>query len=662
MEKAAGAGNEEEEEEICRRKYGKWRCKNASADNELHYCQKRYNLRAKKTTREAPGSGPIEDETREWRRSRKKVMEEEDDDDTYDTIVGGASSKIEAKRKKIESTSEELKSSTEISEPVLEWENLDHYKTERFQVSVELELAKKELELAKTNLELEKKNAASDEDATEYWRNKCSDLDIVVLALEIEYLIMRYEETRESKRSRKKNVTEEKDDGSVNDTCDFSSVDLSQAPLRKTDKEGGSANVVTKTKLPPDGQRCCISSRGWRCKNFRMGHGAAADDDRVPKTNHCEKHYSYFANYNQMLRNKTQMMKKKPPPVGERCCQTGGGGWRCKNFRMGHDAASDDDTVPNTRYCEKHYKHQSREYKQKMQFKIVEIRGSKRRRKKVAEEMEKNKLLPPDEQRCCLTNGSTWRCKKARMCHAAVDDETFPKTIYCEKHHNLRAKYYENLKEEEEEMEKKLPPDEHGCSQTNGSTLRCRNFRKRSWGRESAYCSATGPRKCRGSKRRRKVTEEDDRTLDITEADTIKKRSGDGEAAGCSATGPTEYRGLKWRRKKVTEEDNRSFDVTGSMQPATSDDDTSVTISEGRTGNIRRKRKNVGRAEDDQFVDDTLGEFEGFDGYVDSENSVGDLMDMLGMENWNWNNDKMKWNSEADMLSCFEEDPVLSYL
>ncbi|KAI3898520.1 hypothetical protein MKX03_000263 [Papaver bracteatum] len=57
-------------------------------------------------------------------------------------------------------------------------------------------------------------------------------------------------------------------------------------------------------------------------------------------------------------------------------------------------------------------------------------------------------------------------------------------------------------------------------------------------------------------------------------------------------------------------------------------------------------------AEDDWFINDTHGE--------DSENSVGELMDMLGMENWNWNNYEMKWKSEADMLSCFEEDPVLA--
>ncbi|KAI3898521.1 hypothetical protein MKX03_000264, partial [Papaver bracteatum] len=39
--KAAGPSSEEEED-ICSKKVNQWRCKNASADNELHYCQKHF--------------------------------------------------------------------------------------------------------------------------------------------------------------------------------------------------------------------------------------------------------------------------------------------------------------------------------------------------------------------------------------------------------------------------------------------------------------------------------------------------------------------------------------------------------------------------------------------------------------------------------------------
>lgn len=60
---------------------------------------------------------------------------------------------------------------------------------------MELDLAEKEIEIVKMKLELEKKTAVRDEDATEFWRNKCSDLETLVLALEIEYLTMSYEDS-----------------------------------------------------------------------------------------------------------------------------------------------------------------------------------------------------------------------------------------------------------------------------------------------------------------------------------------------------------------------------------------------------------------------------------------------------------------------------------
>ncbi|KAI3897581.1 hypothetical protein MKX03_020840, partial [Papaver bracteatum] len=39
--------------------------------------------------------------------------------------------------------------------------------------------------------------------------------------------------------------------------------------------------------------------------------------------------------------------KKQLPPDEHRCGKTDGMGWRCKNFR--------NETVPKTKYCEKHY-------------------------------------------------------------------------------------------------------------------------------------------------------------------------------------------------------------------------------------------------------------------------------------------------------------------
>ncbi|KAI3848010.1 hypothetical protein MKX03_001122, partial [Papaver bracteatum] len=55
---------------------------------------------------------------------------------------------------------------------------------------------------------------------------------------------------------------------------------------------------MKKNKLLPDEQFCCQNDGiKWRCKNLRMGHGAADDDHSVPKTNRCEKHYNYYLNY-----------------------------------------------------------------------------------------------------------------------------------------------------------------------------------------------------------------------------------------------------------------------------------------------------------------------------------------------------------------------------
>ncbi|KAI3860847.1 hypothetical protein MKX03_002463, partial [Papaver bracteatum] len=60
-----------------------------------------------------------------------------------------------------------------------------------------------------------------------------------------------------------------------------------------------------KKQLPQDEHRCTQSDGlGWRCKNFRMNHGAAADDDTLPKTRYCEKHYNYLSKYNKILKEK----------------------------------------------------------------------------------------------------------------------------------------------------------------------------------------------------------------------------------------------------------------------------------------------------------------------------------------------------------------------
>ncbi|KAI3838239.1 hypothetical protein MKX03_025947 [Papaver bracteatum] len=62
------------------------------------------------------------------------------------------------------------------------------------------------------------------------------------------------------------------------------------------------------------------------------------------------------------------------------------------------------------------------------------------------------------------------------------------------------------------------------------------------------------------------------------------------------------------------------------------------------------KKTVVNLVSDSNDGGDSLGKF---------EDSLGHSMDMLTLKNLNKNKDKMKWNSEADMLLSFEEDPEL---
>ncbi|XP_026428017.1 ERC protein 2-like [Papaver somniferum] len=201
-------------------------------------------------------SGQLKSPTgiRETRASKRRRMVSEGDgtsnqpatNDNWESDRRGDSAKIRAKRKKVRRTerSGELKSSTEISELVVELEKMDHCKTKCIELSVELEkkaleleqkelelekikvekkveLEKKDLELEKMEVELEKmkvelvkkkvectklqaelaeaetrRTAARDEDASKYWKNKCSDLESLVMRMEIEYLTMRCEASR----------------------------------------------------------------------------------------------------------------------------------------------------------------------------------------------------------------------------------------------------------------------------------------------------------------------------------------------------------------------------------------------------------------------------------------------------------------------------------
>ncbi|RZC86828.1 hypothetical protein C5167_030176 [Papaver somniferum] len=62
-------------------------------------------------------------------------------------------------------------------------------------------------------------------------------------------------------------------------------------------------------KLLPDEHFCSHTSGIYRCGNFSMSHGAAAEDPSVPKSRFCEKHYNYYSNYYNNLKKKKKLFK-----------------------------------------------------------------------------------------------------------------------------------------------------------------------------------------------------------------------------------------------------------------------------------------------------------------------------------------------------------------
>ncbi|XP_026432650.1 uncharacterized protein LOC113330010 [Papaver somniferum] len=132
-------------------------------------------------------------------------------------------------------------------------------------------------------------------------------------------------------------------------------------------------------KRKADKEQICKFRRGkLRCKNV------SGDNKRQ----FCEKHYKIFTDFlaenpscvtykwaeflpqkqkmefeKKMKEIEEEKKKKKKlnlnlPSDEHRCCLNNGMGWRCKNFRFGHGpngADSHDASIPNTKFCEKHY-------------------------------------------------------------------------------------------------------------------------------------------------------------------------------------------------------------------------------------------------------------------------------------------------------------------
>ncbi|KAI3860855.1 hypothetical protein MKX03_002471 [Papaver bracteatum] len=151
------------------------------------------------------------------------------DNSDSDSITEGGSPEVQTKMKNVE----RIKG---FEEPVVELESVELYKRNCFELSMELEknkveleknrvelennkveLEKMKMELEKSKVELEKKKVectefqgklvevqetrmctAKDENATEFWRKKCSDLESIVQRMENENSTMRCVESRVS--------------------------------------------------------------------------------------------------------------------------------------------------------------------------------------------------------------------------------------------------------------------------------------------------------------------------------------------------------------------------------------------------------------------------------------------------------------------------------
>ncbi|XP_026423794.1 uncharacterized protein LOC113319966 [Papaver somniferum] len=249
-----------DEERCCRNDGVKWRCRNFRINTDTTYCEKHYKYyseqrRNKKKLKMRGGddkgddSGPEIETTDSNCSKRRRLMEEDDmtggipttNDTSADRIVEGGTAKIGTKRKNVqrEKGSREIKSFMKTKKPVVELNSPEQYNNKCSELSEELEkkqvdLEKMELELEKMKLELEKKKvdlekknvviekmkmelekknvegtklrgeleetrktaAAKYDDATDYWKKKCSDLESVVLKMENEKSTMKSVESR----------------------------------------------------------------------------------------------------------------------------------------------------------------------------------------------------------------------------------------------------------------------------------------------------------------------------------------------------------------------------------------------------------------------------------------------------------------------------------
>ncbi|XP_026423407.1 uncharacterized protein LOC113319348 [Papaver somniferum] len=250
------------------------------------------------------------------------------------------------------------------------------------------------------------------------------------------------------------------------------------------------SNEMKKKKLPPDEQICSFISDGgkWRCKNFRMSH------NRVPKSKYCEKHYNYYAKY---YKKRELLKKKKKTSTGDGDQGARSGPiqvtWGSKRRRKMKVTEEEDDDTSDVEGGSANVATKRKnvmEWSGELDFTdfLIEKPSLITSNEMKNEKEIENKKLPPDDQICSfIGDGGKWRCKNFRMSHGAADDPRVPDTKFCEKHYN----YYSSYNKTYYYKKKKRSGDGQGAG----------------------FSIATGPiEETKGSKRREKVTEEGDET------------------------------------------------------------------------------------------------------------------------------------------------------
>ncbi|KAI3847982.1 hypothetical protein MKX03_001094 [Papaver bracteatum] len=396
-------------------------------------------------------------------------------------------------------------------------------------------------------------------------------------------------------------------------------------------------------------------------------------------------------------KKKKEMEKKKLPPYEHRCCHANGMGWRCKNFRMSHGAAADDASVPKTKFCEKHYNYYSKYsknyYKKKKRSGDGEgAAGPIRRKRKTVERMEgsgepessikttepvvefesmenyKRKFfelsvdLEKKKAECIKLQGELADVKTGK--NAAKDEtEWAPEdaTEYWRKMFSdleSRVLRVENENSTMRSVESRVSNLESLVLRIGkgDSILRCvdlHNSEKIESGAPGLQNDKNNMRKpnAETSNKRRKDSHVDELNTEekllknVFVIDTSKHHELDSEFPRHSAVNIS------------------SVSPNLSNAPENSEEEKAWGCGEETPpqAHLEMSKKTFVKLVSDnsgESFDESLGEDS--NSFIDSKGSLGCLMDMMPMKYRNRNNDReLKWKFEADMLSSFDEDPEL---